>query len=247
VGITGPPGAGKSSLVSRLTGHWRAEGCSIAVLAVDPSSPFTGGAILGDRVRMADHHADSGVYVRSVATRGQLGGIAACVSDLAVLFDAQGFDIVIIETVGAGQSEVDIACVADITAVVMVPGLGDDVQAMKAGIMEIADVFLLNKSDLPGCERAARELESAARGVPVIRCSATEGSGIMEAAEAIRSARTAGSDRVVDAWKARLSEMFRERAARALSEIDIDKAARDVAARRRDPWSVTEDWIKRAW
>ncbi len=195
---------------------------------------------------MTDHHADPSVFLRSVASRGQLGGIAAAVSDLALLLDAHGFDVILIETVGAGQTETDIARVADVTALVLVPGLGDDVQAMKAGIMEIADVFLLNKSDLPGADRAAGDLESAAGARPVICCSAVAGIGIAEAVAAIRSNRISG-DRAVSLWKGRLREMFRERVARALTDFDIEQAARDVAARRRDPWSVTEDWIKNAW
>src|SRR5579859_7326829 len=147
IGITGSPGAGKSTLTDRLVHELRREGKSVGVLAVDPTSPFTGGAILGDRIRMLSHHADAGVFIRSMATRGSLGGLATATSDMALLLDAAGKEFVLIETVGVGQDEVEIAKLADVTVVVLVPGMGDDVQAIKAGIMEIADVFVINKSD----------------------------------------------------------------------------------------------------
>lgn len=158
IGITGTPGSGKSTLVDRLVGNLRAEGLKVAVLAVDPSSPFSGGAILGDRIRMQRWHGDRGVFIRSLASRGQLGGLSAATVQCAALLDAAGFDRVIIETVGVGQSEVDIAAVADVTVLVLTPGQGDSVQAFKAGIMEIADIFVVNKADHPGVDRLRREI-----------------------------------------------------------------------------------------
>jgi LAO/AO transport system kinase len=153
IGITGSPGAGKSTLVDRFIHELRGENKSVGVLTVDPTSPYTGGAILGDRIRMLSHHADEAVFIRSMATRGCLGGLAASTTDMAVLLDAAGKDVVLVETVGVGQDEVDIARLADATIVVLVPGMGDDVQAIKAGIMEIADVFVINKSDQPGADQ----------------------------------------------------------------------------------------------
>ena len=158
VGITGPPGAGKSSLVQRLAQHWRGEKKRVGVVAVDPSSPFTGGAILGDRIRMAEIYTDPGVFIRSMATRGALGGLARATSDAVDVLDAAGFDVVVIETVGVGQDEVDIVKAAETTAVVLPPGLGDDIQAIKAGILEIADVFIVNKADREGAARTEAEL-----------------------------------------------------------------------------------------
>src|SRR6202790_4969452 len=160
LGITGASGSGKSTLCDQLTRVLRAEGKKVAVLAVDPSSPYTGGALLGDRIRMQRHHSDAGVFIRSMATRGWLGGLAAATTDMAVLLDAAGKDVVLIETVGVGQDEVEIAKLADATVVVLVPGMGDDVQAIKAGIMEIADVFVINKSDQPGADQLEREIKA---------------------------------------------------------------------------------------
>src|ERR1700719_521451 len=160
IGITGSPGVGKSTLVDRLLHELRRENKQVGVIAVDPTSPYTGGAILGDRIRMLAHHADSGVFIRSMATRGWLGGLAAATTDMALLLDAAGREVVLIETVGVGQDEVEIAKLADATVVALVPGMGDDVQAIKAGIMEIADVFVINKADQPGAERLEREIKA---------------------------------------------------------------------------------------
>src|SRR5712671_699096 len=175
LGITGPPGAGKSTLCDQLISLLRAEGKTLGVIGVDPSSPVTGGAILGDRIRMQQHHADSGVFIRSMATRGIPGGIARATADLATLLDAAGRDVVIIETVGVGQSEVEIARLAQVTILVVVPGFGDDVQAMKAGVLEIADIFVINKADLPGADKLAQELHHIAGSRPVLRTVASEG------------------------------------------------------------------------
>jgi LAO/AO transport system kinase len=199
VGITGPPGAGKSTLVDAISGALRAQGKTIAVIAVDPSSRKTGGAILGDRIRMQQHHADRGIFIRSMATRGITGGLARATADMARLMDAAGKDYVLIETVGVGQDEVEIAGLAQITVVVLVPGMGDDVQAIKAGIMEIADIFVINKSDQPGADRVERELQgmlslAEGRHPAIVRTVATEGKGIAELLvlmEAPREARPA--------------------------------------------------------
>jgi LAO/AO transport system kinase len=160
IGITGPPGAGKSTLVDQLTASFRTQGKKVGVVAIDPTSPFTGGAILGDRIRMNRHSCDEGVFIRSLATRGALGGLSRSTSDVALVMDALGMDIVIIETVGVGQDEVDIVREAHTTCVVMVPGLGDDIQAIKAGILEIGDIFVVNKADREGADRTARELSA---------------------------------------------------------------------------------------
>src|ERR1039458_2056579 len=189
VGITGPPGAGKSTLVDALALELRKQGKTLAILAVDPSSRTSGGAILGDRIRMQQHHADPGIFIRSMATRGSVGGLARATADLVRLMDCAGKDFVIIETVGVGQDEVEIAGLAQVTVVVLVPGMGDDVQAIKAGIMEIADVFAINKSDQPGAARVEQELDAMlsltdGRHPAIVKTVATEGKGIAELLEA---------------------------------------------------------------
>lgn len=191
LGITGAPGAGKSTLCDRMISLLRTEGKTVGVIAVDPSSPVTGGAILGDRIRMQQHHADPGVFIRSMATRGIPGGIARATADLATLLDAAGRDVVIIETVGIGQSEVEIARLAQITILVIVPSSGDDVQAMKAGVLEVADIFVINKADLPGTDKIEQELHSVADDRPVLRTVASEGQGIAEVLQAARSCKRA--------------------------------------------------------
>ena len=198
IGITGPPGAGKSTLVDRLTAHLRQGDETVGVIAVDPTSPYTGGAILGDRVRMQAHAGDAGVFIRSMATRGHLGGLARATHEAAQVLDAAGYDWVIIETVGVGQDEVDIVRTADVSVVTLVPGTGDEVQALKAGIMEIADVFVVNKSDREGADRLVASIESMLAleefgpgqwRPPVVRTQATTGAGIPELAAAIDAFR----------------------------------------------------------
>jgi GTPase len=192
VGITGPPGAGKSTLVDALAMELRRQGKTVAILAIDPTSRLTGGAILGDRIRMQQHHADPGIFIRSMATRGGSGGLARATADVVRLMSASGKDYVIIETVGVGQDEVEIAGLAQVTVVVLVPGMGDDVQTIKAGIMEIADVFVINKSDLPGADMVENELRamlSLAEGPkpPIVRTVARDGTGVAELIAAIAS------------------------------------------------------------
>jgi LAO/AO transport system kinase len=199
VGVTGAPGSGKSTLVSALTKTLRAEGRTVGVVAVDPSSPFTGGAVLGDRVRMGEHYADSGVFIRSMASRGRVGGLALATGAAVRVLDAAGFEVVLIETVGAGQAEVEIADEAHTTVVVAVPGLGDDIQAIKAGILEIADVYCVNKGDLPGADKTVANLKMMlglgmrSREVdwmpPVVVTVATTGQGVTELAAAIEAHR----------------------------------------------------------
>jgi len=190
-GITGAPGAGKSTLVDAMAREIRRQGRTAGIIAVDPTSRRTGGAILGDRIRMLDHHSDPGVFIRSMATRGTSGGLAAATRDMATLLDAAGKDYVLIETVGVGQDEVEIAGVAQITVVVLVPGMGDGVQALKAGIMEIADIFAINKSDQPGAAQTEREIQGMLSLVPgesqpkIIRTIATDGTGVSALVQAL--------------------------------------------------------------
>jgi LAO/AO transport system kinase len=249
VGITGPPGAGKSTLVNQLTRILRSEGQTVGILAVDPSSPFSRGAILGDRIRMQDHHADPGVFIRSMASRGKLGGIAQMTLDLALLLDAAGRDVILIETVGAGQDEVEIARLADVTILVLVPGLGDDVQAIKAGIMEIADIFVINKADLPGADRLEQEIRAMqsladdvarADAAPVRRVIATEGQGLAELIAVTRSVfeRTGRRTARPSAWSFRLREMLRESLLRSIPEDQIERHAARVAGKLEDPYTA---------
>jgi LAO/AO transport system kinase len=254
IGITGSPGAGKSSLVDRFIHEFRGEGKQVGVIAVDPTSPYTGGAILGDRIRMLSHHADSGVFIRSVATRGCLGGLAAATTDMTLLLDAAGKDVVLIETVGVGQDEVEIAKLADVTVVVLVPGMGDDVQAIKAGIMEIADVFVINKSDQPGADRLQREIKAIQSlstrkdgwVPPIVHTVASEGQGIGQALAAVRSFLERGGtkSRAVENWNLRLREMLRERLLDRFTGLDFQAAAEEIAARRTDPYTIIDGWLK---
>ena len=255
LGITGAPGAGKSTLADGMIRQLRKEGRTVGVIAVDPSSPYTGGALLGDRIRMQDHYADDGVFIRSMATRGNMGGLAPATTDLTLLLDAAGRDVVLIETVGVGQDEVEIARLADVTLVVLVPGMGDDVQAIKAGIMEIADVFIVNKADQPGADKLEREilamLSIAHRNdnwvPPVVRAVAKEGKGIAEALEAARSYKKYDGrrGRARERWNLRLKQMLRERLLERFDEREFDQAAGQVADRTRDPYSIVNDWLKR--
>jgi len=255
LGITGSPGAGKSTLTNQLVRTLRNEGKSVAVIAVDPSSPYSGGAILGDRIRMQDHHGDPGVFIRSMATRGAMGGLAAATADMALLFDAAGRDYVLLETVGVGQDEVDVARLADVTAVVLVPGMGDDVQAIKAGIMEIGDVLIINKADQAGADKLQREIEAALSlghgrdgwEPPVVRTVANEGQGVGDALAAMRRFIKEGRHRhkARAQWSYRLREMFRARLLEALPSAEVESAAAAVATRDKDPYTIVHEWIQR--
>ena len=255
LGVTGAPGAGKSTFCDQMVAALRTEGKTVGVIAVDPSSPYSGGAILGDRIRMQRHHADPGVFIRSMATRGWLGGLARATTEMTMLLDAAGRDVVIVETVGVGQDEVEIARLAGVTMVVLVPGMGDDVQAIKAGIIEIADVFVINKADLPGAEKLERELNSYL-GLShrpdgwtpkIVHTVASEGQGIAEALAAVREYQSGseGKTHTAEIWALRLREMLRERLLDRLPEEEFREAGRDVAAKRRDPYSILNDWLKR--
>jgi len=251
IGVTGPPGAGKSTLCDQLIAALRAEGKTVAVIAVDPSSPYSGGAILGDRIRMQRHHDDPGVFIRSMATRGWLGGLVRTAAEIIMLLDAAGRDVVIVETVGVGQGEVDIAKLADVTLVVLAPGMGDDVQTIKAGIMEIAQVFIINKADQPGADRLKIQIQSSldlAHGPKpeIVETVALEGKGITEAIAAVRryQASAADPDRSAKIWATRLREMLRDRLLDRYPAEDFLTAGRDVAEHRRDPYSILHDWLK---
>ena len=261
IGLTGAPGAGKSTLVDQLAKHYRKGNQTVGIIAVDPTSPYTGGAILGDRIRMQDHYADPGIFIRSMATRGSLGGLARTTADVTTVLDASGRDRILIETVGVGQDEVDIVRLADVTVVILVPGMGDDVQTIKAGIMEIADIFVINKSDREGAERVEREiramqsLEMRKDGwtPPIVKTIASEGAGTEELAEAIANYETflqkenLAFNKNVENWRERLVEMLRdamlEKACAQLDSASLERYAAEIAEHKRDPYSLVEEIV----
>jgi LAO/AO transport system kinase len=259
LGLTGAPGAGKSTLVDQLAKHYRKENCTVGIIAVDPTSPYTGGAILGDRIRMQDHFSDPGIYIRSMATRGSLGGLARATADVATVMDASGRDLIMIETVGVGQDEVDIVRLAEVTIVILVPGMGDDVQSIKAGIMEIADIFVINKSDHEGAERVEREIRAlqslAIRSdhwtPPIVKTVASNGTGISELVAAIAEyeeylkKENLVLQHSIENWQERLIEMLRdallEKAREKIEDGNLARYAAEVAAHKRDPYTLIEE------
>jgi LAO/AO transport system kinase len=265
VGITGAPGAGKSTLVDGLAAFYRLSSRRVGIIAVDPSSPFTGGAILGDRIRMQNMATDPGIFIRSMAARGHVGGLARATTDSVTVLDAAGYDRIIIETVGVGQDEIDIVKTADVTVVVLVPGMGDDIQAIKAGLMEIADLFVINKADRDGVLRTERELDSLLSiserpdgWVPkILKTVATERSGIEALAQGIdeyldyvRSREDRAFIRRTTVAEYRLIEMLRERLFQLALEksttvSELHELAASVADRRRDPYSVVDEIVGR--
>jgi LAO/AO transport system kinase len=265
IGITGAPGAGKSTLVDRLAGYYRSLNQRVGIIAVDPTSPFTGGAILGDRIRMQSRSLDSGTFIRSMATRGNLGGLSRATADVLLIMDAAGFDVVLVETVGVGQDEVEIARTAQLTLVLLVPGMGDDVQAMKAGIMEIGDIFVINKADHAGVERIEAELNAliAISSRPdgwkpaVVRTIASDGVGVDRCAQAIDSWREAQKDspyqreKSMQVQKDRLLDLVRSEIQRSmlrdpLTASRMTEFAMQIAERRMDPYSAAEQLLV-AW
>jgi LAO/AO transport system kinase len=259
IGVTGSPGAGKSTLVEKLAAAYRGAGARVGIIAVDPTSPFSGGALLGDRIRMQSLASDKGIYIRSMATRGQLGGLAPTTHDVVTILDAAGCDMVVIETVGVGQDEVEVARLADATALLLVPGMGDEVQTFKAGVMEIADLYVINKTDLPGADRVAQEVEamlSMASRVDgwrprIVKAVATTGSGIREVREALEQFRrfqeqSAGKEkRRRGYWRSRLLELLRrnlfEKVARErLPDPLLEQFVDDLLQHRADPYSLVE-------
>jgi LAO/AO transport system kinase len=265
IGVTGAPGTGKSTLVDRLAAHYRRLEDHVGIIAVDPTSPYTGGAILGDRIRMQGHASDAGIFIRSMATRGFLGGLARTTGDVALVLDAAGKQYVLVETVGVGQDEVDIVRLADCTLVLLVPGLGDDVQSMKAGLMEIADIFVLNKADREGADRLEAEIEAMLQLVPerngwrphVVRTVATENKGVDGLAGEIAEFRERTKQSAerqakrVEHWRRRLlalaEEQFLQRAVPGTQgEAALDALAREVADRRKDPYAAVSELLSRA-
>lgn len=263
IGITGSPGAGKSSLVDKLALHYRDKGEKIGIIAVDPSSPFSGGAILGDRIRMQTLGLDPNVFIRSMATRGKLGGLARATVDAVAILDAAGFDKVIVETVGVGQDEVEIVKTADVSVVVLVPGMGDDIQAIKAGIMEIGDVFVINKSDREGVIRTEKELEALLLLAhrhdfwepPIVKTIATENKGIEDLSEAIESykefqekgEKSLERRKAIAKW--RLLELLQEKLLKdVLSRNGTSEKLEDlslkIAEKKSDPYSAIEELLK---
>ena len=264
IGVTGAPGAGKSTIVDKLARHYRGAGVTVGVIAVDPTSPFTGGAILGDRIRMQENLGDPGFYVRSMATRGSLGGLARATADVASVIEASGKDVILIETVGVGQDEIDIVRLADVTIVVLVPGMGDDVQSLKAGIMEIADLFVVNKADREGADRVEKEvrgMQSLAmshgeRIPPVVKTIASTGEGIELLTEAIvemkqwLDAEGRMEARRRKYWHQRITEMIRyalmqQVRRNGLSDSELDALAKRVANKQEDPYRIVPELVAR--
>jgi LAO/AO transport system kinase len=262
IGITGSPGAGKSSLVDKLALHYKNAGERIGIVCVDPSSPFSGGAILGDRIRMATLGLDKNVFIRSMATRGNLGGLARATVDAVAILDAAGFDRVIVETVGVGQDEVEIVKTADVSVVVLVPGMGDDIQAIKAGIMEIGDVFVINKADREGVLRTQKELETLLTlahrpdmwDPPIVKTVATESKGVEDLSAAIASyldyqtTNPHSNDRRTAIARWRLTELLRERLLTDLMSRNgtgerLDQLAAEIAVKKIDPYTAVEELV----
>lgn len=261
VGITGPPGAGKSTLVTALAQEWRRRGVRVGIIAVDPTSPYSGGAVLGDRIRMQALGGDPGVFIRSMASRGRLGGLARATADAAVLLDAAGFQVVLIETVGAGQGEVDIARAARTTVVVEVPGMGDDVQSIKAGMLEVADLFVVNKADREGADKTVRQLRAmlhlaphapGAWEPPVLTAVATAGQGADAIVDAV--ARHAAHLEARGVAGAQAHAAAERELAAAVQELALERArgpawedlVARVAARERDPYGAAEELLRAA-
>lgn len=259
VGVTGPPGAGKSTLVDRIATNLRSRGEKVGILCVDPSSPFTGGAILGDRIRMQGLATDPGVFIRSMATRGAMGGLAQATQDAMDVLDAAGFHWVLVETVGVGQDEVEIVSTVDTVAVVVVPGLGDDIQALKAGVMEIADLFVLNKADREGADRTFKDLamllslaETPAEGwqPPIVRTVASKGQGIEELVQKVLEHRAhleqTGQllERRTGQLRARVESILQHRVLEAARAAGLEAQVRSGALRREDPYRLAEDLLR---
>lgn len=264
VGITGSPGCGKSTLVDQLARLYRASGKRVGILAVDPSSPFSGGAILGDRVRMQSLATDPGVFIRSMATRGKMGGLSAAVHDALIVLEAAGYEVLLVETVGVGQDEVDIVKTAQVNLVVLVPGMGDEIQTLKAGVMEIADLFVINKADREGVLRVERELQALVSmksrpdgwQPPILKTIATRGEGIEQLVQAIEEYRTFRARSPQNGLRER--QFFREKLLEmaadqllqhllsSISEESLEQAAEQLRTRQADPYTLVEGLLKEA-
>lgn len=258
VGITGAPGTGKSTLISAMTAEIRYRAKRVGILTVDPTGPFSGGALLGDRIRMREHFMDHGVFIRSLATRGNLGGVALAVRDSVQVLDASGMDYVLTETIGVGQDQVAIAGIAHTVVVAVIPSMGDEIQAMKAGLLEIADILVINKADLPGAEQSALELSDlfGDRGIPILKTSALENQGIaalIDALEAHRAKLWSGADK--DQRRLcfsriqlhdRLRDRLLERVVKRVGAAALEKCVGEIAERRLDPEAATDSILRKA-